>query len=220
MADETAHNLAELVAHVFPALPFDAAARPIGSGLGSQLVAVQRRDGDRYLVNWRIAAPMPGEDIELVTVRDNAVYTVTARVTGIDRGNARYITITELRRKTQRRQSPRAPIDELVLISDDGDVDAKLTDVSADGLGFLLDRPLETGAIIEVVINFHGSIIPAIATVKNVKHTSDGAYRIGCAIRHIADRHHSMLQRYAEQNSAGRRSDDHSGLLHRLRRTA
>jgi PilZ domain len=218
MADRTAHELAELIAHVFPSLPFDAAARPVGGGAGSQLVAVQRRDADRYLANWPVAAPMPGDDVNLVIVRDTAVYTATARVTGIDRGNARYLTIIELRRKTQRRQAPRASLDELILISDEGEVDGQLTDISAGGLGFLLDRPLAPGAAIKAVINFHGTVIPATAVVKNVTQTSDDAYRIGCALSEIADHHQHMLERYAAENAGGRRLSD--GLLHRLRRTA
>jgi PilZ domain len=216
MADETAHELAELAAHVFPALPFDAAAR---SRSGGQVIAVQRRDADRYLVNWSFAAPMPGEDVELSVVRDSAVYTVRARVTGIDRGNARYITITELRRKTQRRRAPRAAIDELVLISTDGDIDAKLVDVSADGFGFVLDRPLQPDITIKTVINFDGSVIPATATVKNIAQIDDGVYRIGCAFNQIADHHHSLLDRYASNNPIGRRKTE-DGLLRRLRRAA
>lgn len=218
MADETAHELAELAAHIFPTLPFDAAARSL-TNLSGQLVAVQRRNADRYLVNWCFAAPAPGEDVELAVVRDNAVYTVHARVTGIDRGNARYITITELRRKTQRRQEPRAAVDELVLISADGDVDATLVDVSAEGFGFLLDRPLTPDASIKTVINFCGSVIPATATIKNVAETQDGAYRIGCAIDQIADHHRHLLARYASDNPIGRRIPD-DGLLRRLRRAA
>jgi hypothetical protein len=218
MADQTTHHLAELVAHVMGPLPFTASAQPVGTALGAQLVAVQRRNGDRYLANWPIAAPMPGDDIELVSVRDTAVYTATARITGIDRGNARYLTITELRRKTQRRQSPRAAIDDLVLISEDGDIDGTLTDVSAEGLGFLLDRPLNAGTTIRTVINLHGSIIPATANVKNIKQTSDGSYRIGCHITQITDPYRAILAQYAADHTAGRRSTDNS-LRHRLRRT-
>ena len=94
-------------------------------------------------------------------VRDEAVYGLVARVTGIDRDTSRFLTVTELRRKTQRRATPRAPIDELVLISHNGDIDAELIDISADGLSFLRDRALPIAATITAVINFQGSVIPA-----------------------------------------------------------
>jgi hypothetical protein len=71
MADQTAHELAELVSHVFPPLPCDAAAGSFrGSNRGSQLVTLKRRDGDRYLAAWSFVAPPPGEKIELYVVRD------------------------------------------------------------------------------------------------------------------------------------------------------
>jgi hypothetical protein len=170
MADRTAHHLAELVSHVFPPLPCDAAARTMGSGsAGSQLVTLKRRDGDRFLAAWAFVAPMPGEDVEVYVIRGEAVYSLAARITGIDRGTSRFLTVTELRRKTQRRSSPRALADDLVLVTHDGDVDATLIDVSAHGVAFLLDRPLPVDATIQAVINFHGSVIPTTAQARNMK---------------------------------------------------
>src|SRR5437764_12202993 len=117
MADQTAHDLADLVSHVFPPLPCDAAARTLGSGsAGSQRVTLKRRDGDRFLAIWAFSAPMPGDDVEVYVVRDEAVYNLTARVTGIDRGTARFLAVTGVRRKTQRRSTPRAHADDLVLV--------------------------------------------------------------------------------------------------------
>jgi hypothetical protein len=222
MADQTAQALADLVSHVFPPLPCDAAARPLAAGnVGSQLVTLKRRDGDRFLATWAFAAPMPGEDVEVYLVRDEAVYGLVARVTGIDRETSRFLTVTELRRKTQRRAAPRAPIDELVLISHNGDIDAKLIDISAEGLSFLLDRTLPIAATITAVINFHGSVIPTTAQVRNITDTGQHAYRIGCAITQISDQHRTLLHGFATSNPADRRSAAKRalatfGLRHRI----
>src|SRR5256885_2758313 len=103
MADQTAHELADLVGHLFPSLPCDASARGVGGGnAASQPVTLKRRDGDRYIAVWDYAAPMPGDDVEVYVVRDQAVYSLAARVTGIDKDTSRFLTVTELRRKTQR----------------------------------------------------------------------------------------------------------------------
>jgi hypothetical protein len=218
MADQTAHDLAELVTHVFSPLPRDAVARPLGAGtIGSQLVTLKRRDSDRYLVTWRVSAPVPGENVELQVARDQAVYALAAQVTGIDRDNARFLTITELRRRRQRRNAERAAVDDLVMISHDGDVDGTLIDISTDGLAFQLDRPLPVEATIKAVLNFQGTVIPTTAQVRSNHQTSDGAYRIGCAILVIADQHRHAIQRYAADHALDRRSRHGRSLLQRLR---
>jgi hypothetical protein len=222
MADQTAHDLADLVSHVFPPLPCDAAARTMGSGSArSQPVTLKRRDGDRFLAAWAFVAPMPGEDVEVYVIRGEAVYSLAARITGIDRGTSRFLTVTELRRKTQRRSSPRAPADDLVLVSHDGDVDATLIDVSAHGLAFLLDRPLPVEATIRAVINFHGSVIPTTAQARNITATGDQVYRVGCAFTQISDQYRILLDRYAHTSPADRGSPakwatDKLGFQHRV----
>jgi hypothetical protein len=193
MADQTARELADLVSHVFPTLPCDAASRSMGDGnLGSRPVTLKRRDGDRYLAVWAFAPPIPGEDVAVFVVRDEAVYSLAARVTGIDRGNSRFLTVTELRRKTQRRGTPRAPLNDLVLISHNGGMDATLIDVSARGVAFHLDRPLTVGATIKAVINFHGSVIPTTAQIRNTGQTSTREYRVGCVFTQISDRYYIL----------------------------
>ena len=207
MADQTAHDLADLVSRAFPTLPCDAAARSLGGGnAGSQRVTLKRRDGDRYLAVWAFAAPMPGEDVEVYVVRDEAVYSMAARVTGIDSENARFLTVTELRRKTQRRGPPRGQTSDLVLISHNGEVDATLIDVSSQGVGFLLDRPLPVAATIKALINFHGSVIPTTAQVHNIAYTGEHVYRVGCGFTQISDQHRTLLDRFATTNPADRRA--------------
>jgi hypothetical protein len=226
MADHTAHDLADLVSHVFPPLPCDAAARTMGSGrAGSQLVTLKRRDGDRFLATWAFSAPMPGEDVEVYVVRDEAVYSLATRVTGIDRGTSRFLTVTELRRKSQRRSSPRAHADDLVLVTHDGDVDATLIDVSAHGVAFLLDRPVPVEATIKAVINLQGSVIPTTAQVRNITAARDHVYRVGCSFTHISDEHRALLDRYAHTSPADRRSPatwatEKLGLRHRVSEAA
>jgi hypothetical protein len=207
MADLIACELADLVGQVFPPLPFDAAARSLGCGSsGSQRVTLMRRDGDRYLAVWGSAAPMPGEQVEVYVVEDGAVYSLAAQVTGVDRGTSRLLTVTELRRKIQRRSRARAPISELVLVSHQGDVDATLIDVSAQGLSFQLDRLLPVDAVVKAVINFHGSVIPTTAHVRNATPVGDGEYRIGCAITQINEQHRALLDHYATTNHSDRRA--------------
>jgi hypothetical protein len=192
---------------VFPPLPCDAAASPFdGSNLGSQLVTLKRRDGDRYLAVWSFVAPPPGEKVELHVVRDQAVYSLATHVTGIDGDRSRFLTVTELRRKTQRRISERAQIDDIVLVSHGGEVDATLVDVSGDGLAFRLDRALPINATIKAVINFQGSVIPTTAEVRNVTRMSEDEYRVGCAITAISDQHRAVLENYATTNASDRRS--------------
>jgi hypothetical protein len=220
MADQTAHELADLVSHVFPTLPCDASARSMCDGdNGSRPVTLKHRDGDRYLAVWAYAPPTPGEDVAVYVVRDEAVYSLAAHVTGIDRGNSRFLTVTELRRKTQRRGTPRAPLDDLVLVSHNGDMDATLIDVSARGVAFHLDRPLPVGATIKAVINFHGSVIPTTAQVRNTSQTGTQEYRVGCVITRISDQHRAVLDRYATTNLTDRRSAKGVGFLGRITET-
>jgi hypothetical protein len=116
------------------------------------------------------------------------------------------LTVTELRRKTQRRISERAQIDDIVLVSHGGEVDATLVDVSGDGLAFRLDRALPINATIKAVINFQGSVIPTTAEVRNVTRMSEDEYRVGCAITAISDQHRAVLENYATTNASDRRS--------------
>ena len=207
MPDQTAHELAELVSHVFPPLPCNAAAGSFrGSELGSQLVTLQRRDGDRYLTDWRFVAPSFGERVELYVVRDQALYTLATCVTGMDGERSRFLTVSELRRRTQRRVAQRAPLDDIVLVSHEGEVDATLVDVSGTGVAFRLDRPLPIGASIKAVINFHGSVIPTTAEVRNLAMVTETEYRVGCAITTITSQHQAVLEEYAATNAADRRS--------------
>jgi hypothetical protein len=210
MADQISHELADLLSFVVPQLPLDAEARSLGAGgAGSQPVTLTRRDGDRYLALWCGSAPMPGEHVEVYVARDAAVYSLAACVTGTDRDDSRFLTITGLRRKTQRRRSARAQINDLVLISHNGDVDGTLLDISGQGLSFRLDRPLPVETSIKAVINFHGSVIPTTAQVRNATLTGDGEYRIGCVITHINAQHRALLERYATTDPSDRRATPH-----------
>jgi hypothetical protein len=224
MAEETAHELAELLSHVLGVLPRDASGDVRDDG-GSQLVTIRRRDGDRFLARWAIQAPNAGEHVRLQLVTDSAVYGILATIAGIHDGESRYLTVSEVCRKSQRREAERAQLDDLVLISHDGDIDAKLVDVSGDGIGFELDRPLPVDAIFKAVINFHGSVISTTAQVRNARRLDDHRYRIGCGFVEIPQHHRATLHRYAAQHPVDRRSErgrdaQRLGFLRKLRDAA
>jgi hypothetical protein len=212
MADQTAHELAELLCNVIPGFPWDASA---DDGDGCRVVTLIGRRGDRLIATWPLDPPTPGDDVSLHLSIGGGVYEASTHVTGLESRTGRFLTVTGLRRKTQRRGAARAQVEDLVVVSHDGDVDAMLLDVSADGVAFELDRPLPLDATIRAVLNFHGVVIPTTAQVKNSKPTGDASYRVGCAILQIADHHKAALRDYAEKHPIDRRSP-HSRAGQRL----
>jgi PilZ domain len=207
-------QLAELASHVLAAMPSEATAPSLDDPARVQSVRIERRDGDRFVARWHEQPPMPGTLVELHVSQQQSVYVLSATVSGLADGTAgRLLTITELRRRRQRRTAPRAKTDELVVVSHEGDVDAELVDVSGTGVGFALDRSLPTGAQIRAVLNFGGTVIPTVAIVRQVKHLAHQHYRIGCEFIEISSQHRHLLSRYAADNPIDRRAGTHPSTL-------
>jgi PilZ domain len=218
MSDQQSADLAILVSNVLPSLPCEAVSPLPSDPARTDGVSVQRRDGDRFVVRWGDVAPDEGSDIELHITRAEAVYVISGRITGLAEGSARLVSVTELRRRRQRRGAPRAIVEDLIVISRDGDVDAELVDVSSTGVSFVLDRPLPVDERVRTLLNFHGTVVPAVAVVRQVKRISEGRYRTGCAFAEISDEHRYLLARFAAENPIERRGQtDAATLRGRLR---
>ncbi len=220
MSEQQLADLAMLVSSVITSLPCEAVSPLLGDPARVDGVSVERREGDRFVVRWSDVAPEEGSDIELHVTRAEAVYVISGRITGLAEGTARLVSITELRRRKQRRGAPRAVVEDLIVISHDGDVDAELVDVSSSGVSFVLDRPLPVDERVRTLLNFHGTVVPAVAVVRQVKRISEGRYRTGCAFSEISDEHRYLLGRFAAENPIERRGQtDAATLRGRLRRT-
>jgi hypothetical protein len=211
--DQQLAGLATLVSSVLPPLPCEAVSPLLKDPARLDGVSVQRRDGDRFVVRWTDLAPENGSDIELHVTRAEAVYVISGRITGLAEGTARFVSITELRRRKQRRGAPRAIVDDLIVISHDGDVDAELVDVSSTGVSFMLDRPLPVDERVLTLLNFHSTVVPAVAVVRQVKRISEGRYRTGCAFAEISDEHRYLLGRFAAENPIERRGQTNAATL-------
>jgi hypothetical protein len=220
MSDQQLADLAILVSNVLPPLPCEAVSPLPSDPARTDGVSVQRRDGDRFVVRWGDVAPEEGSDIELHITRAEAVYVISGRITGLAEGSARLVSVTELRRRKQRRGAPRAIVEDLIVISRDGDVDAELVDVSSTGVSFVLDRPLPVDEQVRTLLNFRGTVVPAVAVVRQVKRISEGRYRTGCAFAEISDEHRYLLGRFAAENPIERRGQTEAATLRgRLRST-
>jgi hypothetical protein len=213
-------ELAMLVSSVLPSLPCEAVSPSLGDPARVDSVSVQRREGDRFVVRWGAGPPEEGSDVELHVTRGEAVFVVSGRVTGLAEGTARLVSITELRRRKQRRAVPRANVEDLIVVSHGGDVDAELVDVSSTGLSFVLDQPLPVDKRVRLLLNFHGTVVPAVAVVRQVKRLSEQRYRTGCSFAEISDEHRYLLGRFAAENPIERRAETNASTLRdRIRRT-
>jgi hypothetical protein len=220
VSDQQLADLAMLVSSVFPPLPCDTVSPSLGDAARIDGVSVLRREGDRFVVRWDDIAPDEGSDVELHLTRGEAVYVVSGRVTGLAEGTARLVSVSELRRRKQRRATPRAAIEDLIVISHERDDDAELIDVSATGVSFVLDRPLPVDERVQTLLNFQGAVVPAAAVVRQVKRVSDGRYRTGCEFVQISDEHRYLLGRFAAENPIERRAETNASTLRdRVQRT-
>jgi hypothetical protein len=220
VSEQQLADLAMLVSSVLPSLPCDAVSPRLGDPARVDGVSVERRDSDRFVVRWSDVAPEEGCDIELHVTRAEAVYVISGRVTGLAEGTARLVSVSELRRRRQRRAAPRAVLEDLVVISHDGDVDAELVDVSSTGVSFVVDRPLPVDEQVRTLLNFRGAVVPAVAVVRQVKRISEGRYRTGCSFAEISDEHRYLFGRFAAENPIERRGQTDAGTLReRLRPT-
>jgi hypothetical protein len=212
MADLRAHELAELATQVFPPLPCNALA-VCGDETSGTPVTLHARDGDRYLVAWAASAVPVGDHVELHVTRDRAVFNLQAEITGYGADGQRFLSLTELRRRAQRRAEPRTPTDEMVIVSLDQDIDGLLVDLSAAGCAFQLDRPLAIDSSIRLVVNFHGKVFPTRAIVRNSSRMADGVYRLGCEFTDILEPHRLAIERHALNHPIDRRTIRH-GRIH------
>jgi hypothetical protein len=217
VSDQREAEVAMLVSSVLPSLPCDAVSSRLGDPARSDAVSVQRREGDRFVVRWSGSAPAAGSQIDLRLTRAEAVFVVSGRVTGLADVHARLVSVTDVRRRKQRRAAPRAIMEDLVVISHERDVDAELIDVSATGVSFVLGRALPIDDRVTTLLNFHGTVIPAVAVVTQVRRVDACQYRTGCAFEEISDEHRYLLGRFAAENSVDRRGGSDSTLRDRIR---
>ncbi len=214
MEPQSAAELAELTMNVLPSLPCEVLSPLVNDAARTETVTFERLEGELFLARWDTGAPEVGVEREFRLGGDQAVYLLTATVAGrgAEEGH-RLLRVTGLRRKRQRRASPRAEIRDLVLISHEGEIDADLVDVSATGVSFVLDRPLAVDLTIRAVINAEGSVVPTLICVKQVTALDDHEYRIGCAFVEISESHRSLLGRYAAQRAFDRRGGAQASTL-------
>jgi hypothetical protein len=207
ISNQAYSELAELTCSIVPSLPYELIAHRADDPARSERVMLERRHGDEFVARWPGATPARGSSLELRLAGAGAVYLLSAVVTGpAPEESCRLVRITELRRKKQRRTSPRAEMRDLVVVSHEADVDGDMIDVSASGVAFLLDRPLDVGVSIRLVLNIQGSVISTRAEVRQAQQLSGGNWRLGCEFTQISDVHRHRLGRFAADNPIDRRT--------------
>jgi len=167
MSNQTPAELAELTISVLEVFPYELASPLVEDASRTEQVVLERAEGELFVARWSGEPPDMDAQREFRLAGDDAVYLLTATVAGYGPDeHTRLLRVTGLRRKRQRRATPRAEVRDLVLISDDGDVDAELVDVSAGGVAFVLDRPLEgPGVTVADVLRATAFVLPAIEIV-------------------------------------------------------
>jgi PilZ domain len=213
MSNQTPTELAELTISVLSAFPHELASPLIEDPSRTEQVVLERAEGELFVARWSGEPPDVDAEREFRLAGDDAVYLLTATVAGYgpDEGS-RLLRVTGLRRKRQRRTAPRTEVRDLVLISDDVDIDAELVDISAGGVAFLLDRPLAVDRVIRAVLNIDGGVMSTVARVKQVTRLAVG-YRIGCVFTEISEPHRAQLGRHAERLPLDRRARFTAGTL-------
>jgi hypothetical protein len=214
MSKQTPAELAELTLSVLSAFPHELASPLTGDASRTEQVVLERAEGELFVARWSGEPPDVDAEREFRLAGEDAVYLLTATVAGYGPDErSRLLRVTGLRRKRQRRVTPRTEVRDLVLISDDvDDVDAELVDVSAGGVAFVLDQPLAVDRVIRAVLNIDGGVISTVAQVKQVTRLADG-YRIGCVFTEISEPHRAQLGRHAERLPLDRRARFTAGTL-------
>jgi hypothetical protein len=213
MPSQTPAELAELTISVLSAFPHEVASPLIEDATRTEQVVLEGVEGELLVARWSGRPPDVSVERDFRLAGDHAVYLLTATVAGYGPDDSsRLLRVTGLRRKRQRRATPRAEVRDLVLISDDGDVDAALVDVSAGGVAFVLDRPLPVDRMIRAVLNIDGGVIPTVAQVKQVTSLAEG-YRIGCLFIKISESHRALLGSHAARQPLDRRAGSTAGSL-------
>jgi hypothetical protein len=213
MSNQTPAELAELTISVLSVFPHELASPLAEDASRTEQVVLERAEGELFVARWSGEPPDVDAEREFRLAGEDAVYLLTATVAGYGPDeSSRLLRVTGLRRKRQRRATPRTEVRDLVLISDDDDVDAELVDVSAGGVAFVLDRPLAVDRVIRAVLNIDGGVISTVAEVKQVTRLADG-YRIGCVFTEISEPHRAQLARHAERLPVDRRARFTAGTL-------
>jgi hypothetical protein len=211
MADQTAHELAELTARLLPRLPWPVVAVWQSKSCPPKPATLIGRDCDRYVLRCLGGCPLPRGEVELYATVDRLLYTLTGLVTGGAGRDDRFVTLIGVRRKTQRRMAPRTDADGLVLICGEEDVDGRLMDVGPAGFGLLHGEKLEVGSQLETVLNVGSTAIASMALVRNVNARGEGLIRVGCSFPVISDEHRALLRSLATGTTPNRPDKADSG---------
>jgi hypothetical protein len=143
MLDPRAAELIELAATVLSPLPCDAVSPSLGDPARRVGVHVKRRQDDRLVAYWRDDAPGVGDAVESHLASGEAAKAVSGRVTSTTVDMARLVEVTARGPRRQRRTAPRGGCDELILISQQRDINAELVDVSATGIRYASENPID-----------------------------------------------------------------------------
>ena len=111
------------------------------------------------------------------------------------------LTVDRLRRRSGRRTSPRARLSDLALVSvlyspkvgAESEFDVHLTDLSADGLAFVTDKPLRPGDLLSVMPTIDRRLVRLRARVLHTAAAHYGRRRIGCEVIEVAGSERARL---------------------------
>jgi hypothetical protein len=118
-----------------------------------------------------------------------------------DRAATLQLTVERLRRRSGRRTSPRARLSDLALVSvlyspkvrAESEFDVHLTDLSADGLAFVTDKPLRPGDLLSVMPTIDRRLVRLRARVLHTAAAHYGRRRIGCEVIEVAGSERARL---------------------------
>ena len=118
-----------------------------------------------------------------------------------DRAATLQLAVERLRRRSGRRTSPRARLSDLALVSvlyspkvqAESEFDVHLTDLSADGLAFVTDKPLRAGDLLSVMPTIDRRLVRLRARVLHTASAHYGRRRIGCEVIEVAGSERARL---------------------------
>jgi PilZ domain-containing protein len=118
-----------------------------------------------------------------------------------DRAATLQLTVERLRRRSGQRTSPRARLSDLALVSvlyspkvrAESEFDVHLTDLSADGLAFVTDKPLRAGDLLSVMPTIDRRLVRLRARVLHTAAAHYGRRRIGCEVVEVAGSERARL---------------------------
>lgn len=118
-----------------------------------------------------------------------------------DRAATLHLSVDRLRRRSGRRTSPRARLSDLALVSvhyspkvqAESEFDVHLTDLSADGLAFVTDKPLRSGDLVSVMPTIDRRLVRLRARVLHTAAAHYGRRRIGCEVIEVAGSERARL---------------------------